>query len=125
MIGKWIDQLDMASKDRIVEAQGWGYAGVSAHQKDHNYDSTQGRFCLMDNAAGECGVWYNKEAWRGPGSFRKPPAIQFDALCNRFGMHRIVRACKMRAAKPQHMIAMDKPSHIVGDRRNRVVYAQD
>ena len=83
-MGSWIDGLTDEQRDRIVQGQGWCVGDIG------NADTT----CLIGHAAGEC---------LNPYMAFTPPvgvmiACRFDILCDRFGLDRVVRACKMRAA---------------------------
>jgi len=101
--GRYIDAHEAMRKDRVIEAQGWITGGF--------YDS-YGNRCLVGHAeawSGEqrlnglrsddvCGP--NGDLLRGEMNRRGYYVFeQFDRLCARFGKDRIVRACKMRAAK--------------------------
>lgn len=82
-VGRWIDERTDIERDRIIEAQGW-VAG---------YLEYQGQRCLVGHVCGTPG-------WRDI-DFRDiaVTATRFDQLVLRFGLDRIVRACKLRAAR--------------------------
>ncbi len=101
MLGKWIDSLSDAQRDNVVTAMGWGY-GIRIYFRGRrrsvsecsdlyhheSYAAHLGRRCLVDNAFDRDGAWEHVHV---------DIPTQFDLLCNRFGMERVVRAIKARA----------------------------
>lgn len=88
MIGKWIDGLTDVQKDRIIEGQGWCPQIIEmGHSR-----------CLVGHAIGGLAAWREIV---NTGDHRSFAGIgtHFDDLVVRFGLDRIVRACKLRAAK--------------------------
>lgn len=97
MIGKWIDRLDAEQKDRIITGQGWCVHSIQLYEDR----------CLVGHAIGGLPAWRNLGGDIGA---RLPLATvgrRFDGLCDRFGMDRIVRACKLRAAKSHRVVLPD------------------
>ena len=92
MIGKWIDGLSDEQRDRIVSATEWGFSRVPMGHPD-SFDSATGKWCLMAHAEGRSNGWMRDEK-----TGMADPAHRFDELCERFGLARIVRAIKARAA---------------------------
>lgn len=103
LMARFIDRLSAEQKDNIIQAQGWGWAGRERLINEETYSAMAGKLCLMDNACGAVGSWMEEDpiTVQITNSLRKPEALAFDNACHRFGMQRVVRACKMRAAKPQ------------------------
>lgn len=82
LLGRWIDSLTDEERDRIVEAQGWGFGWFGGCYGD--------RRCLVEQV--DPGVSYRpitESEWA--------VVTRFDVLCDRFGLDRIVRAVKLRA----------------------------
>lgn len=105
-MGRWIDGLTDEQKDRIVRGQRW---------RDQLVIDADGRKCLVGHAAG---YQVKKRAnGNGTAAFRvgcevylpdtTPTGSRFDRLCGRFGLERIVRACKQRAAKGNDKINVE------------------
>lgn len=115
-MGRYIDGLDDASRDRLIEAQGW---------RALTLQDGQGNGCLMGNARG-LGQRHNLQvvvglAWiEATGGFatvyddsrrdcRQHPAAAFNYSCLRFGKDRVVRAIKKRAARGNHISLPESP----------------
>lgn len=87
MIGQWIDGLTDEQKDRIVRATEWrphklGSPGEPRCLTGHAFDIT-----ITDVARGHPDAGESLAI-----------GVSFDDLVHRFGIDRIVRACKLRAA---------------------------
>lgn len=110
-MGRFIDGLSADQRDSIIQAQSWGWASMNDEEQ---YAAMLGRLCLMDHA---CGVssWmeWDTEKIMEQDSIRKPPAQAFDVACQRFGMQRVVRACKLRAGKPQPVLMASPQQQIL------------
>lgn len=89
MLGRYIDGLTEEQKDKVIQAQEWrtGSMGVA-----------QGPRCLMGHAKG---IY---EDVQGDPFYGIRLGVTFDSACRRFGQQRIVRACKLRASKPQFIL---------------------
>ena len=103
LLGRSIDEMPISAKDRIIVAQDWCSAGYTrngarcliGHADDWQPDTSKhGKRCL----------W---EVTRFMECIREST---FDALVRRFGLQRIVRACKLRAGKPQPVL-QEAPQH--------------
>ena len=96
MIGLWLDGLGDVERDRVIEAQGWCFAG---------WNDGAGNRCLLSHA---CDLHIYRD---GTGFFYPSPEdhavisshqrvwSRYDDLCARFGKDRVVRAIKARAAR--------------------------
>lgn len=112
MLGKWIDGLTEGSKDRIIEAQRWCSEAI--------YESHTNSYCLVGHVYGGTeGVLFDA----GVELVSQTTGRCFDRLVQRFGLPRLVRACKLRAAK-QNKVLLQQPqqsklqhtqTHIAGD----------
>jgi hypothetical protein len=101
-IGRYIDALPDEARDRVIEAHDW---------------------CVqwgLDGGGGRCLVGHTED-WREVGDgdiavrcvdVAKMPGgsedlecvgADFDAACARFGIDRVVRACKLRAGRPNRV----------------------
>ena len=94
-VGRWIDALPPGAKDRIIVAQNWNYAGHHG-----GYESDGPGLCLVDHALGD-DTWLDHNG----------VATRFDRLCQRFGAERVIRACKMRAARGNEVL-VPAPTHL-------------
>ena len=93
LVGKYIDALRDEQRDRIIEGEdfgdGWYYV---------NPDNTSCR-CLVGHAE-DWSIDHWGVAVRGVWSpVSIGPCVRFPSLADRFGIDRIVRMCKARAAK--------------------------
>jgi hypothetical protein len=95
IVGRYIDRLTDEQRDRIIVAQDW----CSKHFMDGD------NRCLVGHAINVRGVndvrnldveTYTDKLFRRGVVFAPG---RFDHLCARFGIARIVRACKARAAR--------------------------
>lgn len=112
MLGRYIDMLPPEAKDRIIENQSWCRASfvsddgarclVAAAEwwellpdgqlvvRDGEVQEIRGRFEASYRPGGESRLWRTIDR-------------QFDLLTRRFGMERIVRAIKQRAARSNRL----------------------
>ena len=86
MLGLWIDALTDEERDRIIEAQNW-----------ESGNPCYGNNCLVGHAK-ECATTPEMIRALDIGYFDSP-MLRFDLLVGRFGLDRVVRAIKARAAK--------------------------
>jgi hypothetical protein len=96
MIGKWIDGLTDEQRDRIIEATEW--------RECCGYMLNDQPVCVLSHA-------YDVQEFvhictRIPHELY-PVGDRFDRLCIRRGLDRIVRACKMRAARRNVVVLPD------------------
>lgn len=109
MLGRYIDGLTDEQKDRIIQAQEWAAAQNKA------FGGRNPR-CLVEQAQGFVGCAVNNTDYFIYG-------MRFDMACGRFGIKRIVRACKLRAAKFNFILPNQQrqvklqytPTNIAGD----------
>lgn len=103
MLGRFIDGLTPQQKDRVIEAQTFWWL-YKANREGLTAD--QGCGCLIDTALARRNAFveYGEERVHYGASHRRFLSIEFDRLIRRFGPERIIRACKMRAAKPQFIL---------------------
>ena len=93
-MGRYINELDTEGRDRLIGAPEFGFAGL-AWGVDGEYGRE--RPCLVDAATGRYAAWQD---WtNGPVSWGCTPSYRWDRACVRFGLPRVVRAIKLRAAK--------------------------
>lgn len=101
-VGKIIDAMTDVERDRLIEAQGW--CAKVLMDKDGNR-------CMLGHAVGSVNdVQIRAEAaglCRRMGVYRAGDT--FDELVARFGMDRIVRAIKLRAAKGNN-VTLSEPA---------------
>lgn len=103
LLGRYLDHLPDHARDRIIEAQGWGMGAlvdsqanrcVLGHAENWIYAGS-----LFRNRAGDPEL----QRWRvrtfGPNSHLEI-GRRFDTLCYRYGIERVVRWVKRRAADP-------------------------
>jgi hypothetical protein len=91
MLGLYIDGRTDEQRDRIIEGQRWCIQAIEDHKHAR---------CLVGHVVGGGAGWralYN--GWNVSVASLLPIGNRFDDLCRRFGMDRIVRCCKLRAAK--------------------------
>jgi len=93
MIGRYIDDCTDTQRDRIIEAKdfgdGWEF---------RDPDNLACR-CLVGHAE-DWGKDYARDPKKDSGyMYGVSIYLSFPKLMNRFGYNRVVRACKMRAAK--------------------------
>lgn len=102
MLGRYLDALDAEARDRVIEAQVWGTGSISqpclVRHSEGGYGGVERCFRITDRARRF--EWRAGEL-RSDFQFRDLDNVgyRFDRLCRRFGMDRVVRACKLRAAK--------------------------
>jgi hypothetical protein len=103
-IGRYIDALPDEARDRVIEAQAWctdNAMGGSeqrclvGHTEDwydiDNYHSAP-RDMIVANLPGGT----EDNSWICVGDY-------FDRACTHFGLDRVVRACKLRAGRPNRV----------------------
>lgn len=100
MLGKWIGSLSDEQRDRIIEGQGW-----CARTLERDGDR-----CLGGHAFDYVRRLGFRDRKYDPSPAVKA-AFRFDALCRRFDMDRIVRACKARAAR-SNVITLTEPARV-------------
>jgi hypothetical protein len=100
MIGKWIDGLTDEQRDRIIEGHEWTAGSMSGYGASR---------CLVGHAFDyrRNGGFQDVVAAQASGQHGIGVAFRFDALVARFGLNRIVRACKMRAARRNVVVLPD------------------
>ena len=89
MIGQWIDGLTDEQRDNIVEGRDWYWAGWFRARRPAGSGS-----CLVNHAISR-GTMGNAVAMAGEPFI----ADRYDRLTIRFGLARVVRAIKLRAAR--------------------------
>jgi hypothetical protein len=101
MLGRYLDALPDAARDRIIEAQRWGMGTLVdslgnrcliGHAEDWRFAGGLFRNCAGDEAL---------QRWRVE-NFGSASHLEigkrFDMICHRYGPQRAVRLAKMRAA---------------------------
>ena len=86
LLGRYIDSLMVEEKDRIIVGQEWC---------QYTLTTPNGSHCLMGQVDAQ-----RYPIRCGDAMYGVHIGITFDSTVGRFGMDRIVRACKLRAAKP-------------------------
>jgi hypothetical protein len=111
-IARYIDALPDEARDRVIEAQGWC---VTVGLDD------DGR-CLVGHTedwreVGDGDIAINcVDVAKMPGGSEGYECVgeDFDAACARFGLDRVVRACKLRAGRPNRVTLPDPVRDIRG-----------
>lgn len=97
LLGRYLDSVEDRHRDRVIVGQGW--------TSNCFIDENTGNKCVVGhaeawyrlgaaNASAAGGILRNRRNKLGETVY-----VRFDALCNRFGLARMTRLCKMRAAK--------------------------
>lgn len=89
-VGRWIDGLSHDEKDRVVRATAWGTVDDLTTLKEPAR-------CIVSHAQGLVSE-DGRPLSHIEGEDYGRTGCRFDRLCDRFGLERIVRACKQRAA---------------------------
>lgn len=103
LIGRYLDSLPDAPRDRIIEAQEWsmgslvdavGSRCLLGHAEDWISDGS-----LFRNRARDKKLQLLRHATFGPSSHLEIGS-RFDRLCHRYGTAAVVRMIKLRAGRP-------------------------
>ncbi|HEV2734878.1 MAG TPA: hypothetical protein VGV85_08555 [Longimicrobiaceae bacterium] len=107
MLGKYIDGLPDRAKDRIIMGERWvtgmgrGWRGgrcLIGHAEDWN-----------ENGMQDAEVYFVRRHKENPCDLGTCIGWRFDRLVQRFGKDRVVRACKLRAARGNAPALPDAP----------------
>ena len=90
LLGRYIDSLTAEEKDKIIVGQKWC---------QNTLTTTNGSHCLMGHVDAQ-----HYPMRRGDALYGVRLGVKFDRTVDRFGMGRTVRACKLRAGKPQPVL---------------------
>lgn len=113
-VARYIDGLTDEQRDRIIRAQEWGWGACAVNEKRRDPDNPMWFGCLVEQA------WGNWDEASQTREFHSIGLGGFDSLVLRFGLDRIVRACKARAARAN---TVTLPEH-VPDRSDPLPIAQ-
>jgi hypothetical protein len=103
LLGRYIDSLPDAARDRIIEAQDWGMGSLVdstgsrcllGHAEDWISDGS-----LFRNRARDKALQVLRHATFGPSSHLEIGS-RFDRLCHQHGTETMVRLIKVRAGRP-------------------------
>jgi hypothetical protein len=120
VLGRYIDSLPDAARDRIIEAQDWsmgslvdptGSRCLLGHAEDWISDGS-----LFRNRARDKALQLLRHATFGPSSHLEIGS-RFDRLCHRLGTEHMVRIIKLRAGRPHRPAARPSRAAVSAARR--------